>query len=214
MLGVTDDLTGPARLKENATSYLPQPSPKLGYFALATARDPRVLIVHEGALLSARALRAGKPIRRHYYDSDANEGIGFYAEEMALQAGLSDDSPRSREIIYSFMRLRAARGGGRKAGARPVHRQASGGLFAEDRADGRRHGARGGCILRLHTGPGDFVPDRQAADHADVVRSRDATRGAKFNLKSFHDFVWKNGGNVSIALQRWNLSASSQKAIA
>lgn len=27
-------------------------------------------------------------------------------------------------------------------------------------------------------------------------------QGAKFNLKSFHDFVWKNG-NVPIALQRW-----------
>ena len=49
------------------------------------------------------------PIRRHYYDSSANEGIGFYAEEMMLQAGLFDDSPRTREIIYNFMRFRALR---------------------------------------------------------------------------------------------------------
>ena len=49
------------------------------------------------------------PIRRRYYDSGANEGIGFYAEEMMLQAGLWDDSPRSREIIYNFVRLRALR---------------------------------------------------------------------------------------------------------
>jgi hypothetical protein len=35
------------------------------------------------------------PIRRHYYDSGANEGIGFYSEEMMLQAGLYDDSPLS-----------------------------------------------------------------------------------------------------------------------
>ena len=49
------------------------------------------------------------PIRRHYYDSGANEGIGFYAEEMMLQAGLFDDSPHTREIIYNFMRLRALR---------------------------------------------------------------------------------------------------------
>ena len=27
-------------------------------------------------------------------------------------------------------------------------------------------------------------------------------QGEKFNLRSFHDFVWKNG-NVPIALQRW-----------
>src|SRR5205807_10192936 len=33
----------------------------------------------------------------------------FYAEEMRLQAGLFDDSPHTREIIYNFMRLRALR---------------------------------------------------------------------------------------------------------
>ena len=49
------------------------------------------------------------PIRRHRYDSVANEGIGFYAEEMMLQAGLFDDNPHTREIIYNFKRLRALR---------------------------------------------------------------------------------------------------------
>jgi uncharacterized protein (DUF885 family) len=28
--------------------------------------------------------------------------------------------------------------------------------------------------------------------------------GDKFDLRAFHDFVWKNG-NVPIALQRWEL---------
>src|SRR5262249_10701791 len=49
------------------------------------------------------------PIRWHYYDSGANEGIGFYSEEMMLQSGLYDDSPHSREIVYNQMRLRALR---------------------------------------------------------------------------------------------------------
>lgn len=49
------------------------------------------------------------PIRRHCYDSGANEGMGFYAEEMMLQAGLFDHNPHTREIIYNFMRLRALR---------------------------------------------------------------------------------------------------------
>jgi hypothetical protein len=49
------------------------------------------------------------PIRRHCYDSVANEGIGFYAGEMMLQAGLFDDNSHTREIIYNFMRLRAVR---------------------------------------------------------------------------------------------------------
>ena len=38
------------------------------------------------------------PIRRHYYDSESNEGIGFYAEEMMLQAGIFDSTPGLRKI--------------------------------------------------------------------------------------------------------------------
>ncbi len=112
-LGVTDDLTGPTRLDQDGTSYIRVPSLSLGYFNLSTARDPRPIIVHEGVPGHYFQLCLGwanaDPIRRHYYDSGANEGIGFYAEEMMLQAGLFDDSPRTREIIYSFMRLRALR---------------------------------------------------------------------------------------------------------
>ncbi len=111
--GVADDLTGAARLKENGTSYIKTPSPDRGYFDLSTARDPRGIIVHEGMpghyFQKVMSWTNEDPIRRHYYDSGANEGIGFYAEEMMLQAGLFDDSPRTREIIYNFMRFRALR---------------------------------------------------------------------------------------------------------
>ena len=75
--------------------------------------DPRPLTVHEGIpghyFQLCLSWKQEDPIRRHYYDSGANEGIGFYAEEMMLQAGLFDDSPHTREIIYNFMRLRALR---------------------------------------------------------------------------------------------------------
>src|SRR5205085_1779169 len=112
-LGVTDDLTSPSRLDENATSYIRAPSPSLSYFGLSTAKDPRPIIVHEGVpghyFQKVMSWTQSDEIRRHYYDSSANEGIGFYAEEMMLQAGLWDDSPHSREIIYNFMRLRALR---------------------------------------------------------------------------------------------------------
>ena len=111
--GVADDLTSPARLKDGATSYIKTPSPDRGYFDQSTARDPRGIIVHEGIpghyLQKVLSWSNDDPIRRHYYDSSANEGIGFYAEEMMLQAGLFDDSPRTREIIYNFMRFRALR---------------------------------------------------------------------------------------------------------
>ncbi len=112
-LGVTDDLTGPSRLNQDGTSYKDPPSPNLGFFALATAHDPRPIIIHEGVpghyFQLAWSWHHPDPVRRHYYDSESNEGIGFYAEEMMLQAGLFDATPRAKEIIYSFMRLRALR---------------------------------------------------------------------------------------------------------
>ena len=111
--GVADDLTSPARLNDEATSYIKTPSPDRGYFDLSTARDPRGIVVHEGIpghyFQKIMSWTNDEPIRVTYYDSSANEGIGFYAEEMMLQAGLFDDSPRSREIIYNFMRFRALR---------------------------------------------------------------------------------------------------------
>ena len=102
-LGVTDDLTGPSRLNENGTSYIRKPSPDLGYFALSTAHDPRPILVHEGVPGHYFQLCLGwhndDPIRRHYYDSNANEGIGFYAEEMMLQAGFFDDNPHAGDDL-------------------------------------------------------------------------------------------------------------------
>ena len=112
-MGENDDLTGPSRLDQDGTSYIRVPGPNLGFFKLSTAHDPRPILVHEGVPGHYFQLCLGwhnaDPIRRHYYDSGANEGLGFYAEEMMLQAGFFDDNPHTRETIYSFMRLRALR---------------------------------------------------------------------------------------------------------
>src|SRR6202008_1724058 len=68
-------------------------------------------ILHEGAHYQQLALawRHPRPVRRHYYDSNVKEGIAFYNEEMMLASGLLDDAPRTREVMYNFMRLRALR---------------------------------------------------------------------------------------------------------
>jgi hypothetical protein len=92
-LGMTDELTGPGRLDENGVAYVPEPGPHLPYFYAANARDPRAGIIHEGVHYQQLALswRNPRPVRRHYYDSGANEGIAFYNEELMLTAGLLDD---------------------------------------------------------------------------------------------------------------------------
>ncbi|MGH8034325.1 MAG: DUF885 family protein, partial [Lysobacterales bacterium] len=112
-MGVTDDLTSESRPGEDAISYIPEPAENLPFFADASARDPRPLIAHAGIpghyFQLVMSWANPDPIRRHYFDTAANEGIGFYAEEMMLQAGLFSFSPQSRETVYRLMRLRALR---------------------------------------------------------------------------------------------------------
>jgi len=202
----TDDFTSPSRLKENCIRYLNPPSPNLGYFWRATAQDPRPIIVHEGIpghyFQLCLSWKHEDPIRRHYYDSGANEGIGFYAEEMMLQAGLFDDSPCTREIIYNFMRLRALRVevDVRLALGEFTLEQAA--KYLEEKVPMDPNTARQEAIA-FSTGPGQAITYQigklQITKFLAEARMQ---QGEKFNLRAFHDFVWKNG-NVPIALQRW-----------
>ncbi len=205
-LGFTehDDFTSPSRLNENCIRYVPEPSERLGYFWRATAMDPRPITVHEGIpghyFQLCLSWKNEDPIRRHYYDSGANEGIGFYAEEMMLQAGLFDDSPHTREIIYNFMRLRALRV--------EVDVKLAIGQFTLEQAAKYLHEkvpmdeqtARQEAIA-FCTGPGQAITYQ--IGKLQIVKFLSNARmqqGDKFNLRAFHDFVWKNG-NVPIALQ-------------
>jgi uncharacterized protein (DUF885 family) len=207
-LGVTDDLTGPSRLSDNGYSYIRAPRPDLPYFYLSTARDPRPIIVHEGVpghyMQLALSWAHENPIRRHYYDSGVNEGLGFYAEEMMLQAGLWHDSPRSREIIYNFARLRALRV--------EVDVKLATGLFtipqaAEylektvpmDAATALEEAAS------FAAGPGQAITYQTGKlQVTSLLADARRAQGAAFSLRTFHDYLWKNG-NVPLALLRWEL---------
>ena len=205
-LGVSDDLTGPSRLRENATSYIREPRPDLPYFYRSTAQDPRPIIVHEGVpghyFQLALGWRHPDPIRQHYYDSAANEGIGFYAEEMMLQAGLFDDHPRTRSIIASFMRLRALR-------VEVDVKLALGQFTLEQAADYLEHTVPMDHATALEEAASFAATPGQAISYqigksqilnllADV-RRRDGTR---FSLQNFHDRLWREG-NVPFALTRY-----------
>jgi len=204
--GETDDFTSPSRLNANCIRYLTEPSPNLGYFWRATAQDPRPICVHEGIpghyFQLCLSWKHENPIRRHYYASTANEGIGFYAEEMMLQAGLFDDSPHTREIIYNFMRLRALRVevDVRLALGQFILGQAA--KYLHDKVPMDSETAREEATA-FATGPGGAI-SYQIGKLQIVKFLADARlqQGDRFNLRAFHDFVWKNG-NVPISLQRW-----------
>ncbi|MEO8399730.1 MAG: DUF885 family protein [Ignavibacteriaceae bacterium] len=205
-MGVTDDLTSEKRLNENAVSYIHEPSPDLSFFRLASAQDPRPIIVHEGIpghyFQLANSWANENPIRRRFIDSGPIEGIGFYVEEMLLQFGLYDDRPHTREIIYKFMRLRALRvdvdvnlalgnftieeGGNYLASTVPMDEETGKGeaaFFAYNPVQAISYQIGKLQILKL-------------------IADAKILLGEKFVLKDYHDYMMKNG-NVPIALQRW-----------
>ena len=207
-LGFTenDDFTSPSRLNENCIRYVPELSEKLGYFWRATAMDPRPITVHEGIpghyFQLCLSWKNEDPVRRHYYDSGANEGIGFYAEEMMLQAGLFDDSPHTREIIYNFMRLRALRVEVDVKLALGEFTLEQAAKYLQEKVPMDEQTARQEAIA-FSTSPGGAMT-YQIGKLQILKFLADARmqQGDKFNLRVFHDFLWKNG-NVPIALQEW-----------
>ncbi len=212
--GVADDLTGPDRLHDPATSYIRPPSLDNGYFGVSTARDPRPIIVHEGIpghyFQKVMSWTNDDPIRRHYYDSGANEGIGFYSEEMMLQAGLFDDSPRTREIIYNFMRFRALR-------VEVDVKLATGDFTIEQAADyfmktvplDRATAMEDATFYASVPGVGISYQTGKLQILRLLAEARLA-EGDSFSLRRFHDFLWKNG-NVPIALLRYEYLGKTEE---
>jgi len=205
-MGVTDDLTSETRLDEDGVSYIPDPSPNLPFFSLASAEDPRPLIVHEGIpghyFQLVRSWANPDPIRRHYFDSGPNEGIGFYVEELMLQFGLFDDRPHTREIIYRFMRLRALR----------VDVDVNLALGSTTIDEAGKYLAST-VPMDLETGVGEarffaYNPGQAISYQVGklqilkLIADAKIQRGDEFSLQDYHDYMMVNG-NVPIALQRW-----------
>ncbi|MFT4122777.1 MAG: DUF885 family protein [Microbacteriaceae bacterium] len=205
-LGVTDDLTDDDRVDEDGVSYMPEPRPGLPYFYDANARDPRAGIVHEGVHYQQLALswRHPDPLRRRYYDSGPNEGIAFYNEELMLRAGLFDDAPGTRDVIHSFLRLRALRV-----------------LVDLGLATGRLSIAEAGRLLADRVPMDEATALEEAAFFAAIpvqgstyqigktqieafLADTARVQGEAFDLQRFHDGLWLDG-NVPIALQRYEL---------
>jgi uncharacterized protein (DUF885 family) len=206
-MGVVDDLTSETRLSENGCAYIPPPRPGMSYFRNASAQDPRPIIIHEGVpghyFQMVLSWNHENPIRRRYFDSGPNEGWGFYVEEMMLQAGLFDrDRPRTREIIYNFMRLRALRVEVDIKLATGAFSIQQGGEYLAIMVPMDRETANGEAAF-FAAGPGQAITYQ--IGKLQILRFlKDArmVQGAAFNLRAFHDYLARNG-NVPLALLRW-----------
>lgn len=121
-----------------------------------------------------------------------------------LQAGYFDDSPRTREIIYNFMRLRALRV--------EVDVKLALGTFSIEQAAEylaktvpMDYGTARHEAAMFASTPGQAI-SYQIGKLQIVAMLAEARRRerSEFSLRRFHDFVWKNG-NVPLSLQRWEL---------
>ncbi len=205
-LGEDDDFTSPSRLNENCIRYIPNPSPNLSFFNLASAEDPRPIIIHEGVpghyFQLVQSWKNSDPIRRHYFDSGANEGIGFYFEELMLQFGLFNNSSNTKEIIYRFMRLRALR----------VEADINLALGKFTIKDAAKYLAKAVPMkYKSAIGEAKFFAQTPGQGMSYQIGKIQIFKflsdaklklGDKFNLKNFHDYLLQNG-NVPIALLRW-----------
>jgi uncharacterized protein (DUF885 family) len=121
---------------------------------------------------------------------------------MLLEAGLFDNSPRSREIIYNMVRLRALR-------VEVDVKLALGEFTIEQAAEYLQktvpmdsHTAHAEAAF-FASYPGQAISYQ--IGKTQILRFLAEARrqqGDKFDLQAFHDFLWLNG-NVPIALQRW-----------
>jgi len=102
-------------LRERVASYAPAAS--RNFFMQATQRDPIPLwthLYHWWDNMRIRVAPHASPIRRNalLYNvwMSRAEGMATAMEEWMMHAGLYDESPRSREIVWIMLITRAARG--------------------------------------------------------------------------------------------------------
>lgn len=156
--------------------------------------------------------RVAHPIRRHISDSGRTEGWGFYLEETALQLGLFDDRPRTRELIYIFGIFRAARTIGdvkmqrNEMGVEETMRFWKGWTPYLDDNVAR---VDAGIYIRRPPGYG-MTYTIGAMQLQKLLVDRKRQLGENFSLKDFHDYLM-NTGRLPVSLLRYDLTGKDDE---
>jgi hypothetical protein len=171
------------------------------WFELARMdREPHSSPVRAGALLY------------NIFDS-GNEGTATGVEEMFMHAGLYEDSPRSRELVWIMLAQRAARGlGSLYAHANEMTMEEAGGIHMEWTPRGWMKTEPELLIFEQHLYlrqpgygtsyvTGKYLLERTLADYAKLREER----GKAFSLREFFDPL-NATDSIPIALSRWEMT--------
>ena len=159
----------------------------------------------------ASEIRRG-PLLYNIFDS-RNEGVATGVEEMFMQAGLYDDNPRVREIVYIMIAQRAARGlGSLYAHANDMTMEEAGGIHSEYTPRGWMKTEKELLIFEQHLylrQPGygtSYITGKYLLENAmaEYARAKEA-EGQAFEGKAFFDEL-NAIGNIPMSLGEWQLT--------
>jgi hypothetical protein len=216
ILTVTDYME-PA-LREHMGSFVPEA--QRHFFWITAHYDPAPLFTHfyhwfELARMDLEP--SASPIRRgallyNIFDS-RNEGTATGVEEMFMHAGLYDDSPRSRELVWILLAQRAARGlGSLYAHANEMTMEEAGNVHMEYTPRGWMKTEPELRIFEQHLYlrqpgygtsyiTGKYLLENTLADYARLAEER----GETFELREFFDRL-NRIDSIPISLGRWEMT--------
>ena len=212
-------------LREHMGKYVPEN--ERNFFNIGLHLDPLPLyshFVHWFDLAEMRDNPHKSPIRRkallyNIFDTK-NEGIATGVEEMFMHAGLYNDSPRSREIVWIMIAQRAARGlGSLYAHANEMTMEEAGGVHVKGTP--RRWMNREPHLLKFEQHlylrqpgygtsyiTGKYMAERIVADFAEKLEKENK----EFTLKDFFK-KFNEAGNIPISLVRSEILEKSPDKI-
>jgi hypothetical protein len=199
------------------------PKEKRNFFWITAHYDPRPLYSHfyhwfELALMDrephANEIRR-KPLLFNTFVSH-NEGIATAVEEMFMHAGLYDDAPRTREIVYIMLAQRAARGlGSLYAHANEMTMEEAGGVHATYTPRGWMKTEKELLLFEQQLylrQPGygtSYITGKYLAENAlaDMARLQEGQQ-TPFQIKNFLDTL-NAMGNIPMALGHWQMTGTN-----
>jgi len=205
-------------LREHLGEFVPEET--RNFFWIGAHYDPTPLYTHfwhwfELARMDnaphASPVRSGA-LLYNIFDT-GNEGTATGVEEMFMHAGLYDDSPRSRELVWIMLAQRAARGlGSLYAHANEMTMEEAGGIHMEWTPRGWMKTEKELLIFEQHLylrQPGygtSYITGKYWLEKtlADYAKQRE-DRGEEFSLREFFDAL-NATDSIPIAMSRWEMT--------
>lgn len=150
-----------------------------------------------------------------------NEGTATAVEEMFMQAGLYDDNPRARELVWIMIAQRAARGlGSLYAHANMMTMEQAGNIHSEWTPRGWMKTEKELLLFEQHLylrQPGygtSYITGKYLLEEMMAYSAQQKDKnGEAFVLKDFFDEL-NSIGNIPVSLARWQMTGSKSPLLA